>query len=357
MTKLLILTSKLKKSGPNNVIKSLISGLKNQHIDVYLSPLSKKYDIDYVDDLEIGENKIFFQRGLFSLLHLIRIINQIKPDCVNTHGIRADFYLLILSFFYNFKIISTIHNVPTEDYFFRYNKFLANLMVFFHSFVFRNKKIIKVPVSYQVKKCLEGLDGVNLHVIYNGVSHNDFDPKAKLKSNSLKKDFDLGKNRKKILFCGHLVDLKDPLIVASIAPNFPEIDFIFLGDGYLKDRISDNDNDNVYVLGRVDNVCDYLLIADYYIMPSLTEGMPMALIEAMLMDLPVICSNIPIFREISKIENTSLFLFETSSRKELVSLVSEVINIDGFLSNRSVALKKFTSESMAKSYLGIINDK
>lgn len=49
---------------------------------------------------------------------------------------------------------------------------------------------------------------------------------------------------------------------------------------------------NVVFLGFQENVIDYLKSADCFIFPSLQEGLPVSLMEAMAVPLPVICSKI-----------------------------------------------------------------
>ena len=56
--------------------------------------------------------------------------------------------------------------------------------------------------------------------------------------------------------------------------------------------------DNIYITGLVDNVEDYLNIADVYIHPSYREGVPRAILEAMSLEKIVIATDIRGAREI-----------------------------------------------------------
>lgn len=69
-----------------------------------------------------------------------------------------------------------------------------------------------------------------------------------------------------------------------------------IGDGPLRQDIERQANDlriskNVTFIGNVDNVNDYLQAMDVMVMPSLFEGLPLALLEWQLSGLPVVISD------------------------------------------------------------------
>ncbi|HEX4490208.1 MAG TPA: glycosyltransferase family 4 protein [Acidimicrobiia bacterium] len=59
-----------------------------------------------------------------------------------------------------------------------------------------------------------------------------------------------------------------------------------------------NTGANVHFLGHVPAVGDFLATGDVFVFPSLYEGMPGAVIEAMAMALPIVASDIPSVREV-----------------------------------------------------------
>ncbi|MGB2804441.1 MAG: glycosyltransferase, partial [Candidatus Zixiibacteriota bacterium] len=56
---------------------------------------------------------------------------------------------------------------------------------------------------------------------------------------------------------------------------------------------------------------DFYLIADLLFLPSLQEGFGIPLLEAGVLKLPIVCSDIPPFREVGK-ENVQYFSLEDS---------------------------------------------
>lgn len=355
MKKVLVVTSEYKYSGPNNVIKSLCQGMQHQSdVESHVFALRKKQDVRYVDELSTLGVLIHKCQSRFVFFSLLCLLLKLKPDAVNTHGIRADMYMWIIAFFIKVKVVTTVHNVPMEDYTHRYGKRIANMMLLFHFRVFKSKRIVKAAVSKNVANRLLEQGARNIQVVYNGVSASDYMPVDQAIKDETCLRLKLAPRRFKIVFCGHLTPLKDPLILARVAEQFPTVDFVFLGNGELHEELSSSP-DNVKVLGRVNNVADYLSVADAFAMPSLTEGMPMALIEAFLMDLPAICSDIPIFKELSQIEGVSMYLFQVSSENELKQAITQVVNFEGVIKNREIAQMLFTNDVMAAQYTRIFN--
>lgn len=71
--------------------------------------------------------------------------------------------------------------------------------------------------------------------------------------------------------------------------NDRDVLYIICGSGPLEQELKENaKSDQIYFAGYQQNIRDYLAAADCFIFPSLQEGLPMALMEAMAEGLPVI---------------------------------------------------------------------
>lgn len=349
MRRLLIVTSEFKYSGPNNVILSLVRGLRNENLDVHVLSLRVKNDNDYVQEINKLGAKVHVPGNYCPMIFfLLRKLIELSPDYVNTHGIRADFFCLALAFLKPFKHFATIHNVPNEDYFFRYKKIIAKGMLFTHKFIFRSRRVMKVAVSQNVKNSLIAIGGNNVAFVYNGIDETLYFPISNLQRFALCEKLNVSPDTKKVIFCGHLTPLKNPLILAEAARFLPEIDFLFLGDGPLKEELFLY-GDNIKIIGRVNNVSEYLQISDCYVIPSLTEGMPMAMIEALFTNLNIISSDIPIFKELSKLSGLTMKTFSSYDVEALVDAICSLVNLK-LSNNREVAINLFSSSVMARNY-------
>lgn len=114
--------------------------------------------------------------------------------------------------------------------------------------------------------------------------------------------FDEQKNQKLILQAAYFLSKK-----------YPEMRFVFVGSGkYLKlmqelARTS-NISDKVIFTGEQENLPDYYSIFDIFVFPSLWEGMPYVLLEAMASRLPIICSGLMNLLEVIKPEHSALII-------------------------------------------------
>lgn len=116
--------------------------------------------------------------------------------------------------------------------------------------------------------------------------------------------------------------------ISQIKEIFPSIKVSIIGDGIYKKElielaISLGIEDRIYFLGKISRsaVLDIMDNADLFIMPSRTEGLPRALIEAMARGLPAIGSNVGGIPELLSSE----FLFEKENISELAELLARVI--------------------------------
>ncbi|WMN63446.1 glycosyltransferase family 4 protein [Vibrio parahaemolyticus] len=352
--KFLIFTSELKFSGPNNVILSLVSGLNKLGVETIVCGLRERRDVSYCDKLSLLGARVEWINNHESLLpFMLNKIKHHKPDSVNSHGIRSDVALFALRRFLNIKIISTIHNVPYEDYASRYSSFVAKTMLFLHSKVFKSVHIAKVAVSNNVKTCLVSKGAKNISAVYNGVIGDSF-YNSNEQREIVETKLGLSHGKKRFVFCGHLTEIKQPLLIKEVSRFFPDYEFVILGDGPLMDTMKNVDiqHDNLIIKGRVINVSDYMAVSDYFIMPSLTEGMPMAFIEALFSNLHPICSNIPIFKELKNIPNISMSIFDVgnvdSLKREIEALDFSLVN-----KNQEVAERYFSDLAMSNEYIKV----
>ncbi len=125
--------------------------------------------------------------------------------------------------------------------------------------------------------------------------------------NPLNPDFNVkpytGARRKAIVTMGRLSWEKNQRLLidsfARIAPEFPDYSVEIYGEGpeqaNLQARIAElNLGDRVKLMGRRDNIGQYVQDAALFVLPSNSEGMPNALIEAMAMGIPSIATDCPI---------------------------------------------------------------
>ena len=106
-----------------------------------------------------------------------------------------------------------------------------------------------------------------------------------------------------VLYCGRLSPEKDPLLLMEAArlllARRPDARVTFIGDGPLKFAIEEraaawNISDRVTLVGEVrhDQIAQHMKRADVLCLPSLREGYPNVLLEALACGLPIVATNV-----------------------------------------------------------------
>lgn len=97
----------------------------------------------------------------------------------------------------------------------------------------------------------------------------------------------------RLVFVGRMTHPKRPELLAEVLRNKKNIKLFFIGGGeYLEPlRIKYNNNDNIHFLGELKGFCNY---RDYdaFILTSDSEGLPMSAIEAGVVGLPLLLSDV-----------------------------------------------------------------
>lgn len=94
-----------------------------------------------------------------------------------------------------------------------------------------------------------------------------------------------GLKGKKIIFIGRLIKIKDPLTLIksfnNVREEFPDTHLIICGDGEQRGECENTAKGNVHFLGFAKNIPSLLKASDIFILPSLFDASPRALVEAM----------------------------------------------------------------------------
>jgi glycosyltransferase involved in cell wall biosynthesis len=137
--------------------------------------------------------------------------------------------------------------------------------------------------------------------IPNGVDTERFCPPTLAEKIALREQYGFGEDNCVVLYAGRLVDLKraDLLIKAwGALPHFDPARCVIVGDGPERETLQtlvdvEGLGNTVYLVGAKDDVLPYYQMADIFVLPSLYEGLSVALLEAMSCGLCVIVAGSP----------------------------------------------------------------
>jgi glycosyltransferase involved in cell wall biosynthesis len=299
-------------------------------------------------------------KGFFDFKAIMKILKILKTNHINivhTNFIDIDIVGRILSFISGRKSVSTVHSVLEADQY----KTLKWKMIFFTSRVTANLfPAVLIAVSDYIKQAYVTQFGFNARkfiTIHNFCDErsltlqNDFDP--------ARKRAELGLNDDDIVFINvarlHEDKSQDKLMesIAQAHKKNRKIKLVVVGDGplelYLKKFISDRGLDGIIkMLGYREDIAELLNISDCFILSSKKEGLPIALLEAMLLAKPIIATNVGAISEAIIHKKTGI-LIEKNKIDELPEIILESIRNKHYLSTiaqeaRRVYFEKFSAD-------------
>ncbi|HET8995401.1 MAG TPA: glycosyltransferase family 4 protein, partial [Acetobacteraceae bacterium] len=239
---------------------------------------------------------------LHALRHLVAVMRAERPDLVHAHMPISGFLA---------RIAARIAGVPRVAY--TCHGFLFNYQTaWLHRAAGLLMECVAAPLTdvYLTVAESEAADARRLHfsrtavAVGNGRDPARFrpDPEARAR---LRAAFGTPAERPVVIAVSRLVRLKGYPELAAAMQAVPEAELWVVGERLDSDRGDDMATllanaglgDRLRLLGYRDDVASLLAAADIFVLPSHFEGLPMSVIEAMLVGLPVIASELPGTRE------------------------------------------------------------
>ena len=175
-----------------------------------------------------------------------------------------------------------------------------------------------VTVSEANKRFLAERVGISprrIQVIPNGVPFDDSASTATL--STLRQSLGIDQHHRVVGTVGSLYPVKGHKYfidaAASILGRFPQTVFVIVGQGGLREELEAQAArlgiaKQLRFLGHREDVHDLLSIYDVFVLPSLSEGMPLALLEAMAAGLPAIATGVGGVTEVLEDRKTGLLV-------------------------------------------------
>ena len=225
------------------------------------------------------QRSISLLRDTKALLEMKRIANKVKPDIIHLNSSKAGILGRFLFRNSNVPVFYTPHGYSflMADI---SNQKKAFYKLLEKAFAFKNIETIACSKGeYEITKELTS----NATYVDNGINLKEFD--------GINMDHQTNFDHLKIATLGRISLQKNPVMFNRIAESFPNVDFIWIGDGALRDKLT---APNIKVTGWVDNktALNYLADTDIFLLTSLWEGLPMALLEAMYMEKICVISDV-----------------------------------------------------------------
>jgi len=146
---------------------------------------------------------------------------------------------------------------------------------------------------------------------------------------------------------------------SNFEPRTPNMKFVIIGDGEEREKLEylikkHNLEEKIILTGAMPDAWKYLKAFDIFILPSIKEGFPWTILEAMAAGIPVIATNVGAVPEIIE-NNENGILIEPRDPKIIAESIEKLINnkdlIEKFSQNgKKTVIEKFNLQEMIKKY-------
>ena len=279
--------------GVFTVLCDLFNGLSDEYevvVAYSLRPQTPKNFKEYFNknikfiEVESFTRNINCKKDLKALKEIRKIVKKEKPDIVHLHSSKAGILGRI-----------GIHN--------------RKIKMFYNPHGFSFLKMDDSRLKRFMYKAIEKVTAMlNSKCTIIGCSKGEYEEAKKLNKNSIcinnginieklkeetenLKEKEIDYDNLKLCTVGRIGFQKNPKMFNEIAEHFPNLQFTWIGDGELKDELKSS---NIRVTGWLErkDVLRELNDNDIFLLPSLWEGLPISLLEAMYMKKVCIVSDV-----------------------------------------------------------------
>lgn len=229
---------------------------------------------------------------LVNLGQLSAVIRKRGFDLIHSHGYRADVFGLAVASWHRLPIVSTCHGFIGNDARLRFYNALDRHVL---------KRFTRViAVSAQMKEDLvaQGINAERVHVIANAVAEVPREERARTRRD-VRSALEVRDDDFVFGYVGRLSEEKGVQYLvdafASLPPEHGRARLFIVGDGPRRRELEHQAHERgvasgVTFTGFQSDTARWYSAMDAFVLPSLTEGTPMALLEAMAYRLPVIAN-------------------------------------------------------------------
>ncbi|MCD8049298.1 MAG: glycosyltransferase [Clostridia bacterium] len=270
-------------------IVDLANGLADK-CDIYIAyavrPQTPSDYKEYFDEkIHLIEVKNFTRspnpaKDIKAFFELRKIADEVKPDIIHLHSSKAG---ALGRWAFNGKKTPLFYTPHGYSFLMKDQNALKRLM-------YRAIEAVSAKRACITVSCSEGENRESLKLtkravyVDNGINTEKLDNLLSAVQPQKEHEFT-------VFTLGRICCQKNPKMFDDIAKAMPQIHFLWIGDGELRDELT---SPNIEITGWLDREQALFksVSADVFVLTSLWEGLPISLLEAMYMKKPCVVSNV-----------------------------------------------------------------
>lgn len=248
---------------------------------------------------------------LKGVLHLADKLRREGFLMLHTHDYKTDLLGLVAAKLAGVPCVATVHGYVFVSHRLRIYRMLDLLALRFFS------KIIAVSDDLRQELLAAGLPEEKVVTVHNAIDWAAFVSQATQRSLTLHQQLGIGPDQPLITVVGRLIPGKGHHYFLQAARKLlqacPKARFLLVGEGPLREKlealaVSLNMQHAVFFLGFREDVAALIEASAVVVLPSLEEGLPMVLLEALALAKPVIATAVGGVPEIIRHKETGLLV-------------------------------------------------
>jgi glycosyltransferase involved in cell wall biosynthesis len=289
--------------GAEAVILNLCIGMKDMDIQPTIAcffPLGKeKPELGVIAEKKgINVRYVPMQHkfDLKAVRHIHTIMEEEDIMILHSHGYKPSIYSFLLHIIYRIPYIVTCHLWSRETLRFRFYILLERIAMRFAQYVVA----VSHPIADEIRQWK--MNRQNVLVINNGIDIDRYaDKKDNIDPLSLRNDLGLKQDSRLVGTIGRLVSQKAQHLFIEAARRIydvqKDVEFLLIGDGPLRDYLQElvkqkGLEDRFHFLGFRTDVIQILGLFDIFVLCSVDEGLPIVILEAMSLSIPIVTSDV-----------------------------------------------------------------
>jgi glycosyltransferase involved in cell wall biosynthesis len=339
--------------------KQLITLCKEQvrnGYDVLILPLKGSNTLAS-EFTQIGGNvsdKVRNKSFISQYFRILIFLNREKKSVIHVHSAKAQLLISLMPFFLRNRFVVSKHDamqfVPVVSL------FLSRLL--WRWVQFRCKRVVGISeaIFQQMNHRHESINTKKSIVSYYGISQSDIEEITNVDKQKLRNSWGVAHSTFVIGTVGRLIEEKNQEfmieVFAKFLNQFPNSYLVICGHGPLEKVLRQRSeslgiSNKISILDNIGNAKEIYAGLDLFVLPSLTEGFGLVLLEAMSAELPIIASRVGAIPEVLGMNYR--FMFNSTNPDEFLSLLilASNVSIRKKMANETTSrLKIFTSEAM-----------
>ncbi|HEX9250883.1 MAG TPA: glycosyltransferase [Ignavibacteriaceae bacterium] len=349
--KILHLTLRSDWGGAPKHIDILYKNINPDFLIYFAAPISEPYGTSWYKS--VGKERFFeLEHRKFSILKLVQLKLFIKNNgikIIHAHGKGAGLYGRLLKILLpkSIKVIFTFHGLHID----KYSPLKKKLYILYEQFFSRFTDLFISVSNGEKDNCIR-------HKIFNSqkskVVYNSIPELINQKSKTdLRVELDLPIEKFIVLSIvrfSFAKNIEDTIAIADLLKPDQRFLIVLVGDGEtraeIESEIKNRKLNNILLPGFKNNPLDYIATSDVYLSTSRWEGLPYSLIEASMMGLPSVASDVVGNNEVVKNDFNGK-LFKPGNLKAAAQSIIEICTDKRLSEFYSMNSKKFYNDNFS----------